>query len=52
MSRFGIFGEIFLFLKTGKKRWLGPIIIVLVVLGLALFLAQGSALAPFIYALF
>lgn len=52
MSRFGIFGEIFLFLKTGKKWWLGPIIIVLVVLGLALFLAQGSALAPFIYALF
>ncbi|MEZ4651094.1 MAG: DUF5989 family protein [Candidatus Eisenbacteria bacterium] len=52
MSRFGIFGEILLFLKTGKKWWLGPIIIVLVALGLVLFLAQGSALAPFIYALF
>jgi len=52
MSRFGIFQEIFLFLKTGKKWWLGPVVIVLVLIGMLLVLAQGSALAPFIYALF
>lgn len=52
MSRFGIWRELFLFLKTGKRWWLGPIVIVLVLLGMILVFAQGSALAPFIYALF
>jgi hypothetical protein len=44
--------ELWLFLKEGKRWWLGPLIVVLVLLGLVLVLAQGSALAPFIYALF
>ena len=52
MSRLGIFKELWLFLKEGKRWWLGPLIFVLVVLGMLLVLAQGSALAPFIYALF
>ena len=52
MSRLGIFREIFLFLKMGKKWWLGPVVIVLVLIGMILVFAQGSALAPFIYALF
>jgi len=40
------------FLKEGKRWWLGPLILILVLLGALLVLAQGSALAPFIYALF
>lgn len=40
------------FLKTRKKLWLLPIVIVLVLLGALLFFAQGSVVAPFIYTLF
>jgi hypothetical protein len=44
--------ELVLFLKEGKRWWLAPLIVLVVLLGLVLVLAQGSALAPFIYALF
>ncbi len=40
------------FLKVRKKWWLGPIIGMLLLLGILLVLTQGSALAPFIYTLF
>ena len=40
------------FLRVRKKWWLGPIIGMLLLLGLLLVLSQGSALAPFIYTLF
>ncbi len=40
------------FLKVRKKWWLGPIIGMLLFLGLLLVLTQGSAVAPFIYTLF
>jgi len=35
-----------------KKFWLAPIIIVLLLLGLLIVLAEGSAVAPFIYTIF
>ena len=44
--------EIWAFLRVRKKLWLAPIIIVMVLLGALLFLAQGSVVAPFIYTLF
>jgi hypothetical protein len=44
--------ELFLFLKVRKKFWLLPIIIVMLVFGGLIILAQGSAVAPFIYTLF
>ncbi len=44
--------ELWRFLKVRKKFWLLPIIITLLVLGGLLVLAQGSAIAPFIYTLF
>ena len=44
--------ELFQFLRARKKFWLLPIIIVMVLFGGLLILAQGSAIAPFIYALF
>lgn len=40
------------FLKVRKKWWLGPIVGMLLLLGILLVLTQGSALAPFIYTLF
>ena len=40
------------FLGARRKYWLLPIIAISVVLGGLLVLAQGSAVAPFIYTLF
>ena len=39
-------------LKIRKKYWLLPIILVLVLFGGLIVLSQGSAVAPFIYAIF
>jgi hypothetical protein len=44
--------ELWKFLKARKKFWLLPIILVMVLMGGLLVLAQGSAIAPFIYTLF
>jgi hypothetical protein len=44
--------ELLQFLRMRKKLWLTPIIIVMLILGGLLILAQGSVLAPFIYTLF
>jgi hypothetical protein len=48
----GFLNELFAFLRVRKKLWLAPIIIVMVLLGGLLMLAQGSVVAPFIYTLF
>jgi hypothetical protein len=40
------------FMKTRKKFWLAPIILVMLLLGTLIVLTQGSAVAPFIYTLF
>ena len=40
------------FLGARRKYWLLPIILVTVLVGGLLVLAQGSAVAPFIYTLF
>ncbi len=44
--------ELWAFMRERKKFWLLPIIIVMVLFGGLLVLAQGSAVAPFIYTLF
>ena len=44
--------ELWDFLRVRKKLWLAPIILVMIVLGGLLILAQGSVVAPFIYTLF
>jgi len=44
--------ELWSFLRVRKKLWLVPIIIVMLILGGLLILAQGSVVAPFIYTLF
>ncbi len=40
------------FLKTRKKFWLLPIILVLLLFGVLIVLSSGSAIAPFIYTIF
>jgi hypothetical protein len=52
MGKLGIAREFAEFLKHRKKWWLTPIIVLLVLLGALIVLSEGSALAPFIYALF
>lgn len=44
--------ELWIFLKFRKKLWLAPIIIIMLILGGLLVVAQGSVVAPFIYTLF
>tara|TARA_B100001245_G_C22463568_1_gene237712 strand:- start:25 stop:174 length:150 start_codon:yes stop_codon:yes gene_type:complete len=44
--------EFWNFLKVRKKYWLLPIILVLFLFGGLIILSQGSAVAPFIYAIF
>jgi hypothetical protein len=52
LSKVKIIVELFEFLKVRKKWWLLPIVFFLVLLGALIVLTQGSALAPFIYAIF
>jgi hypothetical protein len=40
------------FLRVRKKFWLLPLILILLILGVAVVLTAGSAIAPFIYTLF
>jgi hypothetical protein len=40
------------FMRERKKFWLAPIIVVMLLLGVLIVVAQGSAVAPLIYTLF
>lgn len=44
--------ELFLFMKTRKKFWLVPLIIILVLLSAITVISAIPSLAPFIYSLF
>ena len=44
--------EFWLYMRQRKKFWLLPIFIILIVFGGLIVLTQGSAVAPFIYAIF
>jgi len=47
-----ILKELWEFIKISKKFWLLPIIFFMLLLGILVIFAQGSAVAPFIYTLF
>jgi uncharacterized membrane protein YjdF len=40
------------FMAQRKKFWLAPIIVIMLLLGVLIVVAEGSALAPFIYTIF
>jgi len=44
--------EFWLYMRTRKKFWLLPIVITLGLFGSLVVLTKGTAVAPFIYALF
>lgn len=50
--RVSIFAELWDFLRVRKKWWLGPPLLILLLLGILLIFAESSAVAPFIYTLF
>jgi hypothetical protein len=52
MSRTGIVGELWMFMRERKKWWLLPVMAVMLLVGFLIVVAQGSALAPFIYTIF
>jgi uncharacterized membrane protein YjdF len=52
MGQSSIVSELWAFAREHKKMWLLPVIAVMLVVGLLLVFAQGSALAPFIYTIF
>lgn len=52
MSRPSIARELWHYMRVRKKWWLLPLIVVLGAAGTLIAVAQGSALAPFIYSLF
>lgn len=52
MSSLELMREAWFFARERKKLWLLPLMAVLIAMGALLVLAQGSALAPFIYTLF
>ena len=47
-----LLAELWEFLAEKKKLWMVPLLLLLLVFGGMLLLAQGSAVAPFIYTLF
>ena len=44
--------ELWQFLKVKKKRWIAPVLGLMLLIAALLIAAQGSVVAPFIYALF
>jgi hypothetical protein len=44
--------ELWSYMRTRKKFWLLPIIVMLVLFGVLIVMTKGSAIAPFIYTLF
>jgi competence protein ComGC len=44
--------DLYDFLKTRKKFWLIPLILILLFFSILIVLSGGSAIAPFIYTLF
>jgi hypothetical protein len=50
--KLSIVKELFEFLFSKKKYWLIPVIIVLLLIGLIIIMAEGSAIGAFIYTIF
>ena len=51
MAKLSILSELWQFARVRKKWWLGPIVFFLILFSALIVIAQGSAVAPFIYTL-
>jgi hypothetical protein len=47
-----VLAELWRFIRVRKKFWLVPTMLMMILFGLLLVLAKGTAVAPFIYTLF
>ncbi len=47
-----LFVDLWGYLRTRKRYWLLPLLLILVLLGLLSFVAQSTAVGPFIYTIF
>ena len=47
-----IFRDLWIYMRRQRKFWLMPLVFLMVVLGGLIVLTKGSAVAPFVYALF
>jgi len=47
-----LLAELWLLIKTRRKFWLLPILLAMLLLGVLIVFAHGSAVAPFLYTLF
>ncbi|MFH0854072.1 MAG: DUF5989 family protein [bacterium] len=52
ISKISILKQLWMFIRVNKKYWLLPMLIIMLLFGLLIIFAQGSAFAPFIYAIF
>ncbi len=52
MKESSVVAEYFRFLMEQKKYWMIPIVLLLFLMGTLVVVLEGSALAPFIYAIF
>lgn len=52
LGRLSIFSDLWTFMRVRKKWWLGPILFTMILLSVLIVITEGSAVAPFIYALF
>lgn len=50
--RIRILRQLFVFLWRARLWWLAPLLVLLLVAGVVVIVAQSSAVAPFIYTLF
>ncbi|MAQ03828.1 MAG: hypothetical protein CMM20_05740 [Rhodospirillaceae bacterium] len=49
---YSLLKQIFKYARVYQKIWIAPIILVMLLIGVLLILAESSAIAPFIYAIF
>ena len=49
---FDLFLELWEFLSSRKKLWLMPVLVFMIALAALVIVAEGSAIAPFIYTIF
>jgi hypothetical protein len=52
VERFALLSEFWYFIRYRKAYWLLPVVLALLLIGILIVVAEGSALAPFIYPLF
>lgn len=52
MAQAGMLSELLRYMKTRKKVWLVPILLILLMIGALIAFVEASAIAPFVYTLF